>query len=344
MSEILVTGASGFIGQHLVQSLVQAGQTVTCLVRTKSRVQQLQALGARLVHGDVTDFGSLRAAATGQDVVFHLAGLVRAFAARHMYRVNVEGSRNIARACAMQPTPPVLVVVSTLAAAGPTDDERPLTESDPPRPVSHYGRSKLRGEQAAAVYAGDVPITIVRPPIVLGEGDDTHFPMFKMPAHLGLSLIPLLRCPKCSIIHAADLVRLLVLAAERGMRCDPVGDDSSPDEHLVGPRGLYYAACERDFGLDELGRMIGEAFGRRRVRCIRLPRPLVWMTAGGAEIIGRVRRRPTRINFDSAREMLAGSWLCSPLAATEQLGFRVAAPITDRIGQTAEWYRREDWL
>ena len=72
--------------------------------------------------------------------------------------------------------------------------------------------------------------------------------------------------------------------------------------------------------------------------------PAVWMTAGGVELTMRIRRRACYLNFDKAREIAAGSWACSPQKAAEQLGFRPAAPLPDRLCQTAAWYRSAGWL
>src|SRR5262249_56705673 len=113
-------------------------------------------------------------------VVYHLAGLTKANAAEQFHRVNEVGVRNIIDAAAKKSSPPTVLVVSSLAAAGPAANaDCPRTESDPPAPVSHYGRSKRAGELAAETRAADLPITIVRPPIVLGPGDRTGAGFFR---------------------------------------------------------------------------------------------------------------------------------------------------------------------
>jgi hypothetical protein len=90
--------------------------------------------------------------------------------------------------------------------------------------------------------------------------------------------------------------------------------------------------------------MVGKALGRRLVLVIPTATPLVWMVALAGEAISRLRHDPLFMNLDKAREITAGSWLCSARAAAEQLGFAVGAPLLDRLRQTAEWYRQEGWL
>ncbi len=339
MAKVLVTGASGFIGTHLVAALTTRGDEVTCLVRKSSRISSLNAAGARLVYGDVTDRDSLPPAIVGQQIVYHLAGSTQALNPRWFYYVNQRGVANVAQICAGQRNPPVLVTVSSLAAAGPAVDDRPKNESDRAMPVSHYGHSKRAGERAAEAFADRVPITIVRPPIVLGEGDRTGLSLFRSIAHFGVHLVPGLNQRRFSLIHADDLAQLLILAAERGKRLPP-RDQSGPR----GPQGYYFAACEEAPVYSELGRMVAEVIGRHLVVVLPTATPLVWMVAVAGEAISRIRHDPLFMNLDKAREITAGNWVCSARAAADELGFAVGAPILERLRQTAEWYRREGWL
>ena len=339
MAKVLVTGGSGFIGTHLVAALVARGDEVTCLVRRSSRVGPLNAAGVRLVYGDVTDRESLPSVVAGQQIVYHVAGCTQALDPRWFYRVNQRGVANVAQVCAGLTSPPVLVSVSSLAAAGPSLDGRPKTEADRSAPVSHYGHSKRAGERAAEAFADRVPITIVRPPIVLGEADRLGLPLFRSVAHFGVHMVPGLKPCRFSLIHADDLVQLLILAAERGRRLPPRG---GPDAH--GPQGYYFAACEEDPAYSDLGRMVAEAVGRHLVLVIPTATPLVWMVAVAGEAIARIRHDPLFMTVDKAREITAGNWLCSALRRRRGVGLRRGAPLIERLRQTAEWYRRQGWL
>jgi len=339
MAKVLVTGATGFIGFHVIRALVRQGHQLTCLVRKKSSLERLAGLEFRRLDGDVRDVESLARAMTGQEVVYHLAGLVKATRVEHLYQVNCEGAANVARACAALGTPPVLLVVSSLAAMGPSAPGRPRSESDPPAPASHYGRSKLAGEQEARKWAKHVPITILRPPVVFGEGDAATFEMFRPIARCGIHAVPSWRTHWLSLIHADDLADAMIRAVERGRRII-----SDPADGAAAAQGCYFVAAERDLTFAQLGRMMGAALGHRHTLVLRTGPVIVWSTAGLATLFAKLCRQPWYFSLDKAREARAGSWTCSSSAVARDLDFSTAKPLEDRLRQTAQWYRENGWL
>ena len=331
---VLVTGASGFIGGHLVRRLTARGCRVSCVVRAASLVDELQLAGAELVACDIADRNGLARAiaASNARVVFHLAGRVRALDPGDFMRVNAGGVEAIAQACSDQPDPPVLVLVSSLAAAGPSG-ERPTIESDPPTPVSFYGRSKFAGEQVAMRYADASPITVVRPCVVFGAGDLGMYEVFRPIARSGLHVVGGSGDRRVSLVAVADLVECLVLAAEQGERLVPG----------VPGHGIYFAAAE-DVSYVELGTAIARALGVPSPRILRLPEWAMHTIGRFGDVVSQIRRRPGWVGRDKVRDVLAGSWTCSSAKARQQLGWSPAAPLDDRLGETAQWYRDAHWL
>jgi nucleoside-diphosphate-sugar epimerase len=339
MAKVLVTGASGFIGQHLVGALRARGDEVSCLVRRTSKVDQLKPLDVQFVYGDVMDAASLPAAVSRVDVVYHVAGLTKALTGAELREVNEQGARNVAQACAARQSPPVMVLVSSLAAAGPSPRAQPRTEAEPPRPVSTYGRSKLAGEVAATQFADRLPLSIVRPPMVYGAGDTTGtLAIFQPIAIAHFHPVPGVGRARFSLIHARDLAAALIAAADRGRRVERC-------VHQNGAQGIYFAAGDETPSYTELGRMIGEALGNKWTFIWPWHGELVLLPVGvAAEAIGRLRRRPLSLNFDKVREATAGSWTCSSQALKNQTGFAPTVPLGQGLRETAEWYRRGGWL
>lgn len=329
MARVLVTGATGFIGNHLVKLLSQARHDVTCLIRRASNTRQLKDYEPRFCYGDVRDPDAVNRAVMNQDLVFHLAGLTKSFRSQALYDVNATGTGNVARGCMQVETPPTLIVVSSIAAAGPASDDRPRVESDPCHPVSDYGKSKLSAEQLAIKMCGArVPLSIVRPPIVFGEGDHDGFALFGSIANWGLHMVPTFKDHSFSLIHAEDLAIALYKTAQSGSRVEP--EDST--------NGTYFVSANETPTYAELGRMIGRAVGRADVRVVYNLGVVVRAIAATNQVIGRLRRRPQILNLDKAKEALAGSWTCSNAAIFKDTGFRPVKSLEARLRQTVEWY------
>jgi nucleoside-diphosphate-sugar epimerase len=331
----LVTGATGFIGTHLVETLLARGDSVTCLVRPTSNRTTLATLSSdrlSFAEGNVLDRASLEGPTANVDVVFHLAALLKVPWRADFHQANEDGARNVAAACANADAPPTLVVVSSLAAGGVQPGDRPRTEADSPAPVSRYGRAKLSAERAATAFADRVPITVVRPPMVFGPRDRSVLSLFRMAAR-GWFLTPTRKTTHVSLVAAEDLAALLVLVATKGERVIPV-DESS---HAVTGHGIYYAAAEEAPTLPELARLLAAATDRPAPRVLRAPAAVTRVAGGVSEALSRVCRRPAAFNRDKAREATAGSWVCSP-AKAQALGFR-PRPLATSLRATAVWYQ-----
>ncbi|HSD30556.1 MAG TPA: NAD(P)-dependent oxidoreductase, partial [Gemmatimonadales bacterium] len=160
-----VTGATGFVGAHLVDALQRRGDTVVCLVRNAAKARGLGWTGVRLLEGDLDMPDALREGCAGAEVVYHVAGRISARNPEEFLSVNRDGTARVLEAAGLQP-PRRLVYVSSLAVGGPTVPGQPIDETRAPAPVTAYGQSKLAAEEL--VRASAVPWTIVRPPVVYG--------------------------------------------------------------------------------------------------------------------------------------------------------------------------------
>ena len=329
MSTVVVTGGTGFIGSHLVEELVRRGDRVRCLVRPTSQIGFLQSLDIETVTVGLDDVNELSAAVAGADVVFHVAGVIRAFRSSDFYRINQRGTAALTEACARQSRPPRLVLVSSIAAAGPSPRGQVRQESDTPSPQSHYGRSKLAAEREAIQFAGQVPLTIVRPGMVFGPRDTGFIQIIQAIRRLNCHLAPGLSPPALSYIHVADLIALLLVAADHGKRV-PAGGGQTGEGH-------YFAVASEYPTYTELGYLLREMLGRPRAPVIPVVAPLAYAVGGLNEIIGRFKGRPQELCIDKIRDALASSWACSGEMARRELGFVPAKPLADRLRETIDW-------
>jgi dihydroflavonol-4-reductase len=329
---ILVTGATGFIGSHLVEHLLEKGHTVKALVRPSSDCTHLHELGISTVVGDISKTDTLIAAVDGVGAVFHLASILKAPWRPTFFSVNIEGSRHISAACAAQPKPPTLIVVSSMAAAGPSPIDAPRHERIPTSPISIYGRVKHAAECAVLDFSSQVPISIVRPPMVFGERDTSLLKLFRL-VQSGHHILPTRQPARLSLIHATDLAHALLSIATHGERAVP-DDPASGVYHLADPITLSTA---------ELGTAVAAAMDLPPPRIWRLPRVFTFLAAWISGTIARLRDRPTVLNLDKYREITAGSWTTDPSKAINDLGFTVQ-PLDERLRQTRLWYEAQGWL
>ena len=182
-------------------------------------------------------------------------------------------------------------------------------------------------------YADALPITVVRPCIVFGAGDRGLVEVFKPITRLGTHVVVGTDDRRVSLVAVADLVECLLLAAEKGERLVPG----------VPGHGIYFAAAE-DVSYVELGMLIARALGKPQPRILRLPGWSMRTIGQFGDVMSRIRRRPGWVVRDRLRDVLAGSWTCSSAKARQQLGWSPAAPLADRLRETAQWYRDAHWL
>ena len=214
----LVTGANGFVGSHLTKTLADMGIKTTAFILKGTGIKLLKQLKPNfdyinVVEGNILDVATLKQLIKGTDFIFHLAGVIRGFNQRDYDRINVDGTRNVLRAC-MEVNPEVkrVVIISSLAAAGSGTLKKPSCEEDTPNPSmrDYYGISKFKLECVTQACMEDLPISIVRPSPVFGPGDLISLDLFKV---VKAGIIAKVSGPRrpFSFIDVEDLVNAIVL-------------------------------------------------------------------------------------------------------------------------------------
>jgi nucleoside-diphosphate-sugar epimerase len=321
-----VTGGTGFVGSHLVEHLLAAGHDVTCLVRNPARAEALfPTRRPRLVQGDLDAPAAIRRASDGCDVAFHVAGITSAGSRREFFAVNEAGTLSILRH--VPSTLGRLVLVSSVAAAGPTRRGIPLEGHERPAPVTHYGASKLAAE--LAVRGSDLPWTIVRPPAVYGPRDVEFLRVFRMVRGLVMPVFADGR-QQLTFVYADDLARALVAAAESPAARGKVYYGTHPE--LSDQRSFIIAVARAVRTDGRLPRMLSVPETPARVA--------LWLTGTAALLAGRA----TVLTADKANEFFADSFACSPAPLEHDTGWRAEHDLASGIPRTAAWYRDQQWL
>jgi dihydroflavonol-4-reductase len=324
----LVTGATGFVGRHLVDLLRQSGWSVRALVRNVDKFRRVfpDPHSIDFFPGDLTGSVFPTDALREVGIVFHLAGVTKVLRRREFYSANHEAARRLYASIRQLGTPPRIVHVSSLAAAGPSPTAEPPDDFPVARPVTHYGRSKLMGEEALREILPDAPWTIIRPPVVFGPADTDVLHFFRAVAR-GVQPILGHDGKRVSLLYVRDLAAALVQAA------------GSPA--AVG--NTYYPAYDRTFRWSELGAVAARALGRS-CRPLVLPMELAWAGAALTQATGWLRRRPTILNLQKIREASQDYWVCSPAKASRDFGFAPGWTLETAFAETIAWYRDHEDL
>jgi nucleoside-diphosphate-sugar epimerase len=317
----LVTGAGGLLGTALVRALTGRGDRVRALVRRPA--EGLAHPGVEVVIGDVTDAGSLRRAVRGQDVVFHLAGVRRATDAAEFLRVNAGATRAVLDAClAEAPGLSRFVLAGSLAASGPS--RAPRREDEPLAPVEPYGASKAEAERIALSFADRLPVTVARPPRIVGPADRESLILFRLArARLALSFGD----RRISWIDVDDCARGFLALAERP---EAVGEP-------------FFLASPQTTTVAQLMAEAARGFGVASLR-VPVPAPVLRGLAAVADAVTGATGRRLPFNRKLAVQLLAPGWVCDPAKARERLGFEARTPLADSVGRAARWYAASGWL
>jgi nucleoside-diphosphate-sugar epimerase len=316
---VAVTGASGFIGRHLVERLAALGDAVRAIHRPDSR--RSAPAGAAVVRAPL-EVSALTEAFRGVDVVVHLAGVVSATRTADFFDVNVRGTRAVAQAA--RAAGARLVHISSLAAAGPAPPTAPRSEDDRPAPITPYGDSKLEGERVVAATQG-LAWTILRPGIVYGPGDRALLPLFKW-ARIGVMPLVGRASAAYSIVHVSDLVRTIEAAIASG---------SAGDTLFVGHPEPASARALLERVRDAVG---GAAL------VVPVPDLLLRRASLAGDVGGAIRGRPLVINRRRYAELASEGFVCRVDRLREHLGVTAQMDLSTGLAQTAEWYREAGWL
>lgn len=323
----LVTGATGFIGSHLVEALVERGVHVRCLVRNKRELRWVNGSPVEFVEGNCQEKDCLKKVVKDVDQVFHLAGVTAAVKEKTYFEVNALGTDNLVRACIENNTRiQKFVHISSQAAAGPLRSGGRKKESDPCEPVSPYGKSKLLGEALALSHCPELPLVILRPCAVYGPRDKGFYALCKC---LSKGIKPCFshHDQYISMCHVQDLVQGILLAAE------------ARTEHGA----IFFLSDGQDYRMDEIGDIFAQAMGIS-ASPIRFPKQVLFGMAFLSGCFSRVSGRPSILSIGKVDEMIRENWLCDITKARVSFGFDPRIALARGAESTVDWYKKENWL
>jgi len=316
----LITGATGFIGSHLLETLIEKKWDITCLVRPQSQTDAIQKMPVHIKCGPLKNQDVLESAVEGQDYIFHLAARIRPASPEIYEMANHRLTRNLADAC-VRKNPGIrrFVYISSISVAGPTPPGQYFDETRPPSPTSEYGRTKLKGEQALQEMRDKLPTTIIRPPNVYGARQQETEILNKL---IRKRVVPLLKeeGESTSLIYIKDLIRGILQATE-----SPQAQGRT--YYLTDGEG--YSWREVILTLKKI--VLGNSL------FLPIPEEVIYSLAWFADILRAVGFKKLYFGRKIWNAMAKTKWLFSSSKAEEELGFRphykLEAGFKDMLGR-----------
>jgi nucleoside-diphosphate-sugar epimerase len=312
---VAVTGATGFIGPHIVRRLCADGWRVRILARRKPD-PDVFGTEVETVRGALDDRSSLERLVHGAAAVVHVAGLIKARRRADFFEANAESTRRLAEIAAAAPAPPRFVLMSSLAAREPE--------------LSDYAASKRAGEAALSAAGSALSWSILRPPAVYGPGDPATLPFFRAVRH-GIGPLLGTESARLSLIHVEDLASAVgaLLADEHCAGLVAEVDDGQ------GMRGGYRWR--------EMIAIAAEAFGCH-ARVIRVPRAVPQSLGLLNLLLARLPGYVPMLTPGKVRELYHGDWVCDSSPLMARTSWRATLPLRQGFASTVAWYRERGWL
>lgn len=328
--KILLTGASGFVGYHLIHDAVARGYEVYAAVRKSSQVDHLKEFPVHFVYPDFADTQALIKELQAQqyDYIIHAAAATRAPSQAAFNAANADITRNLATA-ALQSGIPLkkFVFVSSLAVLGPIpyDCQDPIAENNEPHPITGYGRSKLLAEQYLKEFPG-LPLVTLRPTVVYGPREKDLYVMFKTLAR-GMEPSIGRKNQLLSFVYVADLVDVILDALT-----------------AATPAGLVCNISDGQvYNRNELALITKKILNKKTFR-FTVPVGVVRMLASLMETLYARSKKSPLLYRERVGELTAPNWNCSIVNAQQYLGYKPKYDLEKGVTESLKWYKEHNWL
>lgn len=342
--KILVTGASGFVGSHLVEAALARGWEVWAAVRERSSRAWLKDGCVRFLTLTLDKKDTLlrellahKAAEGKWDYVIHAAGVTKCRQKDDFMRVNAQGTRHLAEALVEAGmVPEKFVFLSSLSVMGALHEEAVGTAGSPfrypelraeetPQPDTLYGKSKLEAERLLAQVKA-LPSVTLRLTGVYGPRERDYYLMARsIKRHVDFSVG--WKRQELTFVYVKDVAQAALLALEKGR---------SGSLYLVSDGSTYTS--------DTFSRLLQREMGIRGVLHIKSPLCILWLVSRAAEALGRFHRAAPTLNSDKYKIMKQRNWRCDITPLRHDLGYTPEYPLERGVKETVRWYKEEKWI
>ena len=328
--KILITGANGFVGSHLCEKLLKDGDDVFALVRSPEKFTVIKEDRLSVIKGDLNQDSLSWIDLLPDDLqtCVHTAGIVHSYLPEEFYRVNADGTENLVNSLKKRFTQLHFILISSLAASGPSLGTTIRTELDMDFPVSVYGRSKKKAEELLSINApASWQLSVIKPPMVIGPRDPAVLDIFKM-VQGRVILLPgqNSKTKLYSFVCVFDLVETIVLVATQKKK------------------GIFFSSNPQIISFEKLISEIKKQLKSKWIIYLPLPLFLVRMLATVLNFIYRLFPHNLRLTPDKYHELAATNWTCSGNKSEVELGQVYNYDLERTITITLLDYKSRNWI
>lgn len=324
---ILITGATGFVGSHVAERLVTDGHKVRALVRGTSDLKWLRGLEIETIKGNMLDTASLKDAMEGIEAIVHIAGVTASNTKQGFIDGNINATKGLLEAAKLYaPNLQRFIHISSQTAGGPSPEGFIRTEDTPSTPFTTYGKTKLASEEAVIEYFDVFPGVILRLPVIYGPRDSAVHTFFQTVAK-GIKPLIGFTDKYVNLLHVKDITESISLALTK---------DAAKNR-------LYHIGSVEHKNWRELSDIAARIMGKRGL-FVKIPHSVVMVIAGLAEIASKFKKKPSVLNWEKRNDITESRWMMDTSRATNELGFIPKVSVEDGFRDTIEWYKKEGWL
>lgn len=328
---ILITGATGFIGSFIVEEALNRGMNVWAAVRKSSSREYLQDERINFIELNLSSKNDLLRQMSGMsfDYVVHAAGVTKCIDKKDFFRINTDGTKNLVQALQELDMPlRKFVEISSLSVLGPVCEKRPyreMTDDDLPQPNTAYGRSKLLAEEFLDSQK-NFPYVVLRPTGVYGPRERDYFMMAKsIKGHTDFAVG--YKPQDLTFVFVLDVVQAVFLALEKG-----------------GAGRKYFLSDGKVYDSRTFSDLIRCELGNPWLIRIKAPVWLLRVITWCGDFWGRVSGKVSALNNDKYHIMKQRNWRCDITPAVSELGYRPLYDLERGVKITMQWYRDNGWL
>ncbi|MGB3115161.1 MAG: NAD(P)-dependent oxidoreductase [Ferruginibacter sp.] len=326
MKRVLITGANGFLGFHLINAALAQKFEVFAGLRKNSKAEHLSQLPIQYSYLNYENVEDLTKEIADKKInyIIHAAGTTKALKQQVFEQVNVAYTVNLAKAAQMSGNSFLkMVFISSLAAVGPLKaNEGIITEKTFPSPLTSYGKSKLLAERKLAEL--DIESVILRPTAIYGPREKEIFVIIKtllkgIDANIGS------KPQKLSFVYASDVA------------------DAAINALLSNAKAVFNISDGNSYSKYDFADALKHIVNKKALR-MHLPQSAVHSLAHSLEKFNGWLNKPTMLSREKLKELVAENWICDISKAKQELNFNPKFNLEKGLQETIEWYRQNNWI